>query len=76
MVSAMLILDTELENRGEYPTASQPLQDWAARLWAWLRWQARPEKARSLRGRDGLAHDVSKGEEPIDAQDCGTGLIL
>ena len=76
MVSAMLILDTEMENRGEYPTASQILQDWAARLWAWLRWQALPEKARPLHERDGLARESGKGEESIDTQDCGTGLIL
>ncbi len=65
-LSAMLILDTETENRGEYPTASQILQSWAARLWAWLRRQPRPAGKGEL-----LA-----GEETIDGQDCGMGLIL
>jgi hypothetical protein len=57
----MLIMDTEMENTGEYPTASQLLQNWAARLWAWLRRQPQPKDAR---------------EEAIDSEDCGTGLIL
>jgi len=64
-VSAMLILDTELENRGEFPTVGQLLQIWAARLWAWLRRQPQPEIARDR------AH-----EEWKNGQDCGTGLIL
>ena len=71
MVSAMLILDTEVQNESEYPTAGQLLQDWVARLWAWLRWRARHKKASSWR-----EHDVSKAEESIETQDCGTGLIL
>ena len=57
----MLIMDTEMENTGEYPTASQLLQSWAARLWAWLRRQPQPKDAH---------------EEAIDSEDCGTGLIL
>jgi hypothetical protein len=59
--SIMLIMDTESENRGEYPTASQLLQDWAARLRAWLRRQPEPE---------------TEGAEPTEEQDGGTGLIL
>jgi hypothetical protein len=57
----MLILDTDLDNRGEYPPASHLLQGWAARLWAWLRRQPQPE---------------DKREELIGTEDCGTGLIL
>ena len=60
-VSAMLILDTEMESTGEYPTVGQLLQSWAARLWAWLRRQPQPEVDR---------------EEWQNGQDCGTGLIL
>ena len=60
-MSAMLILDTEMDNTDEYPTASQLLQGWAARLWAWLRRQPEPE---------------SEGAEPTAEQDSGTGLIL
>jgi hypothetical protein len=62
----MLILDTETENRGEYPAVSQLLQIWAGRLWAWLRRQPQPKAKR----------EFLVGEETIDGQDCGTGLIL
>ena len=64
-VSAMLILDTEMENTSEYPTVGQLLQSWAARLRAWLRRQPQPE----------IARDIA-GEEWKNGQDCGTGLIL
>jgi hypothetical protein len=57
----MLILDTEMENTGEFPTVSQLLQSWATRLWAWLRRHPQPE---------------DKREESIGTEDCGTGLIL
>ena len=57
----MLILDTEMENTSEFPTVSQLLQSWAARLWAWLRRQTQPEV---------------EGGESKNRQDCGTGLIL
>ena len=57
----MLILDTDLESTGEFPTVSQLLQSWAARLWAWLRRQPQPKVER---------------EEWQNGQDCGTGLIL
>ena len=57
----MLILDTEMENRGEYPTASQLVQGWAARLWAWLRRQPEPENEHA---------------KSTEERDNGTGLIL
>ena len=60
----MLILDTEMETRSEYPPASQIVQNWAARLWAWLRRQPQPER------------EAVAGEESMETQDCGTGLIL
>jgi hypothetical protein len=70
-VSAMLILDTELESTGEFPTVSQLLQSWAARLWAWLRRQPQPEIKR-----DEIRRDFIAGKESKNGQDCGTGLIL
>jgi hypothetical protein len=57
----MLILDTEMENTGEFPTVGQLLQSWAARLRVWLRRQPQPETERE---------DASNG------RDAGTGLIL
>jgi len=57
----MLILDTEMENTGEFSTVSQLLQSWAARLRAWLRRQPQPETER------GNANDE---------QDPGPGLLL
>ena len=67
----MLILDTEMDNTHEFPTVSQLLQDWAARLWAWLRRQPQPETKRDEFAREQLAR-----EKTIDGQDCDTGLIL
>ena len=67
----MLILDTEMESAGEFPTVSQLLQSWAARLWAWLRRQPQPEIQR-----EELARNLLAGEEWKDGQDRGTGLIL
>ena len=61
----MLILDTEMESTGEFPTVGQLLQSWAARLRAWLRRQPQPE----------IARDRAR-EEWKNGQDCGTGLIL
>ena len=69
-VSAMLILDTEMESTGEFPTVSQLLQSWAARLRAWLRRQPQPEISAMIT-RDFIAREESK-----NGQDCGTGLIL
>jgi hypothetical protein len=57
----MLILDTEMENTGEFVAVRQLLRSWAARLWAWLRRQPQPATER---------------EESKNLQDCGTGLIL
>jgi hypothetical protein len=57
----MLILDTEMENTGEFSTVSQLLQSWAARLRAWLRRQPQPETER---------------ENANDEQDPGPGLLL
>ncbi len=57
----MLILDTEMENTGEFPTVGQLLQSWAARLRAWLRRQPQPETGR---------------EKASDRQESDTGLIL
>ena len=51
-MSAMLILDTEMENTSEFPTVSQLLQSWAARLWAWLRRQPQPEGEEWKNGQD------------------------
>ena len=67
----MLILDTEMESTGEFPTVSQLLQSWAARLRAWLRRQPLPEITR-----DEITRDFIAGEESKNGQDCGTGLIL
>ena len=66
MVSAMLILDTEMETRSEVPPASQLLRGWAARLRAWLRQEPQPDGER----------DKSTGEESTKGQDDGMGLIL
>ena len=57
----MLILDTELDNTTELPSARQLLQGWTARLWAWLRRQPQPETER---------------EQFESGQDCDRGLIL
>ena len=57
----MLILDTEVENTGEFPAVHQLLRSWAARLWAWWRRQPQPDIER---------------EKSKDGQDRGTGLIL
>ncbi len=57
----MLILDTEMENTGEFPAVDQLLQNWAARLRAWLRRQPQPEIER---------------EEASDGRDSDTGLLL
>jgi len=73
-VSAMLILDTELENRSEFPAASQLVQSWAARLWTWLRREPRPQRQEITD--DFLAGEAAAGEDSIEVQDCGTGLIL
>ena len=62
----MLILDTEMESTGEFPTVSQLLQSWAARLRAWLRRQPQPE----------IQRDLLAGEEWKNGQDCDTGLLL
>ena len=60
-VSAMLILDTELESTSEFPAVRQLLREWAARLWAWLRRQPQPE----------LDH-----EEPATGRESRPDLIL
>ena len=60
-VSAMLILDTELESAREFPAVRQLLREWAARLWAWLRRQPQPE----------LDH-----EEPATGRESRPDLIL
>jgi hypothetical protein len=60
-VSAMLILDTEMEYTNELPAASQLLRIWVARLWARLRRRPQPE---------------TQAGEYKNGQDRGTGLIL
>jgi hypothetical protein len=60
-VSAMLILDTELENTSEFPAVRQLLREWAARLWAWLRRQPQP---------------AFEHEEPATGQESRPDLIL
>jgi hypothetical protein len=60
-VSAMLILDTELENTNEFPAVRQLLREWVARLWAWLRRQPQPSLER---------------EEPATGQGSKPDLIL
>lgn len=60
-VSAMLILDTELENEREFPAVRQLLREWAARLWAWLRRQPQP---------------ALEQEEPATGRESRPDLIL